>query len=230
MQAERMERITDSIVVSANDLKKIDEALSSFGDILKVDFQCKDRITRIENSIDSLLNYENTKNKQIIELTLHSRSNDFSRFVRLSFSKSAKKNIEMWISGPEDLVIAVGQKLDEIIEGMNPWYSGISKIDFSRLGFILFSILVLIYFCSKLLFENVPQGIGIQYLMLCLVLPFLPLVISFLIPKLSEKVFPLTYFAIGQGEKRYNDAEKLRWGILVAFVIAIIAGLLLRFV
>ena len=43
--------------------------------------------------------------------------------------------------------------------------------------------------------------------------------------KIRERLFPSITFAMGQGKRRHENLEKIRWGVVVAFVISLLAGL-----
>ncbi len=48
----------------------------------------------------------------------------------------------------------------------------------------------------------------------------------FFFNKLREKFFPIATFAIGQGKERYELEEKIRWSIIVALVVSVLASLI----
>ena len=43
--------------------------------------------------------------------------------------------------------------------------------------------------------------------------------------KLRDSVFPGGVFTIGQGESRFKDKERFQWGVIIAFAVSLVAGL-----
>ena len=51
------------------------------------------------------------------------------------------------------------------------------------------------------------------------------MVALFVFGRLYRKAFPLGDFALGQGAKRHATVENVRWGVIIAFVVAVVAAL-----
>ena len=53
------------------------------------------------------------------------------------------------------------------------------------------------------------------------------IVVGWGLNRIRERLCPPVTFAMGQGKRRHENFEKIRWGVIVAFTVSLSAGLLL---
>jgi hypothetical protein len=194
---------------------------------------CADSVERKFATAKSLLAYENTKAKRIVGLDLAVRSDDFKRTGHLRFSESVwggGETIVLGLEGPELDMLRVKDEILEILDGIRPWYSLLSRIDFQ---YPVWGAAAVFYMLMVLRYGSAPSApnpsIRLKDALLILFVVFGAfagtIALPFWLNRLRRRVFPRATFSIGQGERRFELAEKFRWVVVVGLFVSVLAGL-----
>ena len=187
---------------------------------------CNDDLVRRFESKQQLDEYENPVNRGIYALSYYARSrgSDTSAEVRFNL---ARNQIKVEISGAESTVLEVRDRLHEIIAGAKPWYWRIAKFDayFWFFLFAFFGGFVIGVMGSGT--KNEPLSFKFALLGAVVLLLFIGAIslVPWSLNRLRERFFPFAVYAIGQGKIRYDNDEKLRWGVIVAFIISLLSSI-----
>lgn len=193
---------------------------------------CVDGIQREFESASDLAAYDNVASRSIHGLTIRARSEDRETSASMSFNSGFTHGVRLNIEGPEDLVIVVRDKLQPLIADLRPWYSLIARIDFF---YVIWPLLVFMWMVllgmadsskpSKVLtFAEASRAAAIGLLFLVGVGGLV-----WGLNRLRERFFPDTFFALGRGVDRYHFDEKIRWVVIVGFVVNVVASLFVAF-
>jgi|SRR3990172_4862887 len=224
--------ISHAFVLTAVDAEKIWSMLAQSFDSVQASALCSDSIRREFTSADALIQYENPRSRAIRSLTYEARSDKPYARASIQFGGRYSSSVEMSISGPESSVLAIRDRLGEVLDGMRPWYSPISRVDF-------FYIVTGALFFAWLVFQGMSTGsasgkamtFGQASTAAAVLIAFLFGVGMFIwaLNRLRSRFFPVAAFAIGQGQGRFNFDEKLRWVVIVGFGVSVFASLVATF-
>lgn len=213
-----------AFVLTETDIRKIWSKLETFGKSVSAIVEFSDSIERQVESIESLIQFENSKRRKIQRIELLARSENGKNITRLELEDDEFRTVSISSSGDDSLVTQVGDQLPEIIEGLKPWYSPITKVD---LAFFIGAIVVIAVLLASLMFPELDGQraamsfneslIAITSILFALALVFL---VFKCLSNLKKAIFPKASFALGQGNERHELQEKIRWGVVVALVVS----------
>jgi hypothetical protein len=224
MQVNAQIEVPGAMVVDSEAIRKIWLQAEEFCAPVVATVTCSDDLVRVFESMQMLLDYENSKRAEIKRVEFECRSRENSRFVLVSLGRQYNDSISIRLSGEEADVSAVKTKLSDTIHGMKAWYSLIAKADmaaiFSAISFFVFVTLTLM--SSG---QTVSKGRTLKEA--AQIAPLVILILAaifmcvFVIIKIRSRFFPSTIFTIGQGLKRYQFDEQIRWTVIVSFFVGI---------
>jgi len=198
--------------------------------------KCLDDIEREYDTWKQFSSFENPPNKTIKHLIIKSRSDDYKKSAKIEFSDSMHRIIDINIDATEQVVSRLYDDISDIMDGIKPWYAGLTKIDFFDIfGIIFIPSFIILFAYAKSLPEKVqsnPSTFQDILLLISIIIMFFILLglIVISLNKFRERYFPLAYFAIGQGEQRFNLDEKIRWSVIVAFFVSISTSFVFWFI
>lgn len=233
MKASHCRSGKQPLLVEADDLESLCELISSFSEHIRITAKCRDNIEREPENLGELIAYENALAREIIELRIIGRSDDWERSVRLKLSNSLLESFSLDIEGPEDSVSQLADTLQEKLVGMRPWYASAAKTSMLAFGV---SITVFLALASIIIANILPKTPadssaapetwqrnafiwGIAFALL-----FGPPILGVVLDRVKARVFPVATFAIGQGLKRHNTGELVRSVVILGFVVSLVAG------
>ena len=233
MDVHYSDQLKQAFVVSPADLKKLVELLQRRIGKVNISADCIDEIEREFKTIKDLIAYENSKSKRIRSIHLRARSDDYSRSTTIVFRKPSWpwNGVSIDITGGEDVVSRLKEKVLDVFSGMRPWYSWIAFADLGAIFLIGYFMLFFIFQIS-IWFEWTPvldsppsasskaRGTVIGTLFLLVVLLGL-----WGFHRLRGFLFPKLVFTIGQEESRFKLLEKIRWGVVITFGVSLAASL-----
>lgn len=221
--------ISHAFVLTSVEAAKLWSILGGSFESVVASARCSDGIRREFQSQDQLTNYENPRTRAIRALILEARSRQPYGSASITLGGRYSSSIEVSISGDEITVLRLRDRIAEILDGMRPWYSPISRVDFFYIvgGALLLAFLVL---------QGVTSGSSSQKTLTfaqaagaaVIVIAFLILVGSLIwaLNRLRDRFFPITVFAIGQGQVRFEFDDKIRWVVIVGFGVSVFASIL----
>lgn len=213
-----------AFVLKQEQVKRIWESFQSRIGSPAIIIECSDEVRREHDNWKSFSNYENPPNKSIKRLIIKARSDDYSKRAEVEFSDSTYRVIDISIDASETVVTNLYDDISDILDGTKPWYSRLTKIDFFYvIGFVFWAGYMFLTFYTGEPEEKtaltVKQAVTATIVVVLLFAGLATLIWG--LNKLRHRIFPLAYFAIGQGLQRYELDEKIRWGVIVAFAISI---------
>ena len=243
MNARYSEFLKHTFVIGDSELRKIYKILQDrIGDV-EISTECADNIVRDFENIDELFAYENPESKEIRRLSLTARSDysdGFSKSAHIDFFDSDRNGISLNCKGSEDTVSKLKEDILNIIAGTRLWYEAMYSehiwTAFMGINGILFLSWLFLFLTS--LFMNLKWGRfsdpdpatvetvdALRTVMhVCWILF---LVFGFFYRKLRSRFFPPVVFAIGQGLSRFKHKEKVQWGVVIALIVSLAAGLII---
>jgi len=232
LEARANIELKHAFVLRASEVRKVWSFLSDSIGTVKATVSCVDHLERVFSSVEELANYENSRPRAIRSVSFTARSQNSNASAHLRLRGDSYSSISLDVEGPEPAVSQVRDRLSEVFDGMRPWYSAISRIDFFFviLGIIFFAFLVL----RGMHVSDTPEKSLTLLQALWLALIFIGIFLAigaliFFLNWLRRRFFPVACFTIGQGEDRYNFDEKVRWAVLVGFVVSLFASLVAAF-
>jgi hypothetical protein len=125
-------------------------------------------------------------------------------------------------------------KLEEVCEGMRPWYSWLATV--SLISFLVAFCLLIAVFSWIYQLQR-----GAKFYQLFVPETTLPppnvfwfyfwlVFLTWLVHLARVRVFPRGFFALGQGKRRFQNSEIVRIGVIVAVAINLITGVILAMV
>lgn len=227
----------DAFILDADSLCKIASRIESIGDF-HITVNCADGVERRFDSLDEAIAFENSTAREIQILQIGARSEDWQTSIKLRFRESSLGNINITCEGSDEFVTSTLESISEIVDGLMPWYGRISRFDFwYPITFVWFGYFG--YLMSKVRVKDSPSDESasttefLDFLVVsavvigALVFPFLA---SSAINKLRSNYFPIAEFALGQGVRRLDVKEKVRWTIVIGFIVSVVASVIVGLV
>ncbi len=224
--------LSQALVVGEDELKKLADLRSERIGQLEVWADCADDVSRTFKNVNELLAFENVRGKEIRRLHLSARSDDFEKRARIDFSGSRWPGIVLDFVGRDDVVSRLRTGVFDLVGGTLPWYAWLHRVDY---GFVAILACFLTWFGSLTAVafkwipvdgskEQNPSGSALAQLMVFGWFGVL-LATGILLNRFRNSVFPRAVFLIGQGKSRFQHLERIQWGIVIAFIVSISAGL-----
>lgn len=212
------------------------------GNLPTYEIDCNGGLTHRFKNLSDLLNYENAPGKEIATIDFYATSDSNQKTVSIKLFPSTHYSIRIRIEGPEKSVIDFKSKLEDRLAGMRPWYARIAKIHWgyrylsawafvcsviSIIGFQIFSIGIFRVFLKSEIFRSYGALIALTPLMIS---ASLILLFDSYLAKLHSKYFPISVLAIGQGLERHRHADKIRYTVIIGFLVSVVSGMLPLFI
>lgn len=218
-----------AFVVRQDGLQKIWKLLEDHIGAVNASAECSDDMVREFNNWEQLASYENPSTKKMLKLSIQSRSDDRNKSANVNFSDNSWGTIRIWIEAPKRVGAEVKDAISDILDGMKPWYSVLARVD---IPYVIIFVFGFAYIVSNIYFLNqptgTPKGISFEraFFLSGAVILFLGILAFFIwaLNKIWSWLFPVGFFALGQGEQRYKTVEKVQWGILITFLVSLVAS------
>ena len=230
MQAHWNISKNEAFVCEAEDLERLTKLLESHVGEVSWEITCADGIDRSGKDFTELLEFDNALDRRIQRLRLYARSNNAQCTVSVDLGGHFN-NVYAFIDGPIEFVEKLRPTLESQLSGLRAWYKRVARMDFV----IVVCLLLLSIFIASMLAvavdlvdssnessEPTARGRALVYTVIGGAL-----VIGWSLNKVRERLFPSVTFAISQGTRRHEYLEKVRWSVIVAFGVSLLAGLLL---
>ena len=232
MNVQYSDEPKQTFVVDGPELKKLARLLQDRIGKVHISVECVDGISREFNTVRDLIAYENSKSKRIHRIHIRSRSNDYSKSATIVFRDSFRfgAGVSIDVIGREDVVSRLKEEILDVMAGMRPWYNVIARAD-------LFIVLVIgygiLYFIAKIVvgFKWAPlsdSSVSQSSRRKAEAIVLLFFLGVYGLDQLRGFLFPKLVFTIGQGESRFRLLEKVRWCVIIALLVSIIAGIITK--
>lgn len=224
----RIEETTKgSYVIRSCELSKLWNLLEDEVGNVTSSVDCSDKIQRELKSWEDLNSYDNLSRKQILKLTLRAGSILSEKGISISFKSDESFSVFVTIECPERELLHLKKSVFDILEDMKHQVLSI----FTGRGFIALCIIYLVgswaivrstvnlFLYGAFSLSNEQMSV---YPVLFTFLGLLPFVLlGYPLYPVFRKAIPIAYFAIGQGESRYEN-WKLRWRIVLGMISTLI--------
>lgn len=230
-------RRNHAFVVTRDDIEKLAGALTGHFQSITISAQCSDAVVRRFDSHNQLVLYENPPSKRIVSLSISSHKSDMSRYYAHADIEIGQSGGRISISASEGISLRLRDKISDIFDGMKPWYSIFTKIDFTYLLIVpIFVLIALSAIASILPSRETPIDRGIGEAARLALISISIVAVSALafwgavwwLNRLRDRLFPVVYFALGQNENGYTTDDKLRWstiGITATLILSVLIAL-----
>lgn len=226
MKAESRFDTKKAFVLDPQNVKKIWDLLEGADLEVEATLECADGISRKTKLMEEVLGYDNPIRAEIKSLRLVGTSSSISSYSTITLGGAHSTSVSFSLNGHVDKVSELRIKLMDIVDGMKPWYDLFARFDFGAAVIIIF-VVVGMYFSFLASGQSKGEVEPVHALsataITIAVFGVLSL-IGWVITRLRRRFFPVAVFDIGQGAKRNEFAEKVRWGVIVAFVVSILAA------
>ena len=228
MEAQTRFDAQHAFVLEVEHVEKIWCLLEEQGMVVKATVDCSDGIVRHYEEKGSLASYENPKRAAISAVSFSGRIVEPFATAEIDLGARYSKSVSVSISGEETLVSSMRMSISDIVDGMKPWYSRIAVLDLSTIWFSIFMVLLLLAQLMGSSGEAKPSIPFTKALSMVVVVAAVIGVVAFVIGGVSwlrNRYFPVATFALGQGASRHDHFERIRWAVIVAFVISLAASI-----
>ena len=223
-------RCVGSFTVNSCDVEKICKLLESQIGPPKISTECLDDVERSFNSFDELASYENPSTRRITSLSISSsvswQKEASVAIERASVYFHSDEAVLITVEGQERDSVELRDQLNEIVHGTKNWFTFITKTLNSIVTSFLVSfiwMMILLYYVrststpesTQTSWMEVPFPILVLTLATVILVVFAPpIAMPFALERMQKSLFPRTYFALGQGKRRYQTTERIRWGLV----------------
>ncbi|MGA8831374.1 MAG: hypothetical protein ACLQT6_16810 [Desulfomonilaceae bacterium] len=231
MKAEHDKDFDGPFIVGEEQLEKICSLLEKYVGNIEISVDCAGNISYYPESIKELLALDNPKGKEILNLKLDARSREPHKRASVHFLGTRAGSISSEYKIPDDTLEILRSRIYDIISGLRPWYNFIYSKWFSLTVSSLFWAGIGVWLFTTFprgAFDNRPVDlIAFTFLVLAGVIVLLRFSVGYVLIKIRNWIFPSAVFLLGQGKTRFNDMEKLRWGVFVSFVVSLFSGVII---
>lgn len=232
-------------VVRPSDVKKICQILGEIDEDISISAHCSDGIERDFESTEELISYENATDKRVTScffISSGSNRDDSSEAIyRAMVSLHSNGTVSVEVRGGEKEGLELRDRLKDVVDGTRPWYRFASRILYSGYSApALFSawavFLYYLYFELRYRFgpdnaqemASPPEASFLLILVVSVIVLIVvgvpPFFLMYLAGRFRDWLFPSAYFAIGQGERRYETQEKFRWLFLTLALTIVVSA------
>ena len=223
MNVHYSKKLSHAFVANSDNLEKLVKLLQNRVGEVNISTDCADGFSRDFNTIEDLIDYENPYSKEIRRIDLSARSDGYKKSADIDFAGGiSQRGILIRFKGGEEVVLGLRDKTQDIIAGMRPWYSWISRINSDYTMGIIVWLLYLTVRLARSWLSISDYEVELGYVIMIPLLFIILLIALFF----GKRLFPPAAFAIGQGNGRYKLKEQIRWCVVVAFLVSVAAGVL----
>ena len=219
-----------AVVCEAEDLERLIRLLDSEVGELPWEIVCADGVTRSGKNVATLLEFDNAPNRKIQRLRIRAGGYVAERNASVQLGGPLDV-LDATIEGPSEFVDQLRPALESQLSGLRVWYGSLTGVNFFIVSMILLMLLLVTVFIAEVFgftqSSNEPPepSRGAQVFVVTLLAGIS--VIPWGLNKIRDRLFPCVSFAIGQGKRRHEFLEKVRWGVIVAFGVSLSAGVVL---
>lgn len=221
-----------AFVVQPSDLVKLWKLLAKDNGAPIVSVDCTDDIRRQFDNLEELLSYDNPSTKRIKALFFTSSLHD-REYASITFEEQRYIHavICVHIESEDRLDSTIRDGIVDIIEGMKPWYSPFARTTFPFGSLVTVCTYTGLWWLSAELSLKLVSLKDASESTVIFFLVALSVFTAFIMTGLNRlrlRAFPVCCFALGQGERRYDAEERIRWGVIVALLVSVVAAVVVQ--
>jgi hypothetical protein len=220
MQTKKQVSLKQAFVLEWNDLAVFDELVrDGRQNSYEIRANCADGATRTFTSLKEIEEYDNSISKAIQTLKLQATGNTYADRASINFSDGSLFNVDFEAAGEDKAVTEFVSAVQERIREMRPWYALFPEFGWLNGVLIVVGGTLGLYAMYRLV-----SGTATKFSNLGLVALGLSWV-GLLLDKIKEKLFPQSVIALGATQRMHKKKEILRVGVVLAFIVNVVAGL-----
>lgn len=225
MQVHANSDFLPAVTVDPESLRRLWAHVYEFTAQAKATAHCLDDIVRKFDSVDSLLEFENSPRTKMTALIIDGRSLDRERAILITIGRHSWAPTTVSLEGEEFDVSAVRTKVSDTVHGMKAWYSPVAKVElplfFLGVFFFIFVVLQLMGFPEPAIRSGRSFKDALKVLLPAVSLLSGIAAVVIAVAKLRTRFFPVVSFATGQGTRRHQIDDQVRWTVFIAFLVGV---------
>jgi hypothetical protein len=235
-----------AFVLEADDLHRLENLLeqsiaSEESSTATYEVRLSDRSVINAGSADEVLELPNSKIRSITSIFVTTAYTNREIHARLSLENDRNRPVSYHLTGEDDKVLILADRLDEYLFGLRPWYSRLTRFSFvfflSALyvvGYVLAALAAATdYFLLDILpgqpatsnSNSDPLAFGVLLVLFAAVFA-----ICLALDWILKKIFPVGTFAVGQELKRHKTLGGVRAAVVGTILLSIPAGLFVNYI
>jgi len=225
------EKVVQPFVMREVHVRKVWEVLTRTMGVVRVRAECLDGLSRSVDSLVELLSYDNRRGRAIVSLSFRAHSPERNAHCTITYARNLQRPIEISCEGEEESISTLRRELRDINEAMRPWYASVAQLDIAALTIGGGILLVIALVSARALgWVPVPPKTAISEAEKSIQsakifgLILLGLVGLGILNSTRDRVFPAGEFTLGEGEERYEVNEKIRWAVVIGFLVSLAAS------
>jgi hypothetical protein len=219
--------IHQPFVIGVAEVAKIIDLLTRRIGPVRLEAHCTDSLIRSFSDLDSLSRFENESARKITELDIVASSEDRGKRASIHLTDSEYNQIFVAMSGPQQEIERLNPEVHAIIKGLRPWYYLLADYHPNSVIFMFFAIFGLSAGLVGLAGLIAQFFTPVERLSAFIALLVSGILTVALTTYVRPRICPVGVFAIGQQKTWHDFLDKVRWGVCVALVVGIAAGLIL---
>jgi len=237
MKVSRQVFLQKSFIFKPVDAQKL---YSSFKELVgqpRFRIECSDGLDRELGDLDSLLDFENALSKQVESVIITAASESREQRATLKLTTRSQSTVFISLEGSEDVISKLNEAIEDRIEGMNPWYALVTRINFINIALAVLVGAYLIMLTAGALGllggqASSPSKTDSRTEAYANLLIIGTVALAFAgawgLNRVRDRLFPTGTFAVGQGEERHKRQEMWRWAVVIGFLVSLVAGVALE--
>ena len=227
MNVSRSEFSKRAFVLSEEDLRALSETVGVLG-APKYKLDCSDALSREPQALDDVLRFDNSPERSIVRLTLTACTSDLKSWASISFGNEEFINLRIQLEGSEEAIVPLNRELESRLAAMRPWYAIMTRGDVFLLSMaflfgLVFLLAAVVAFGPDRIASSPTPDLRREARSVALGLgtPAVWFGLAWLLHRARNWLFPIGSFVLGSGKARYDVREKIRWTVVVGFVVSV---------
>lgn len=225
MQVHATSEFSPAIIVDSDSLQRLWAHVDVFAGPPSATVSCSDGVERKFAALDEMLKYENTTRAAAQTFELYGRTHDSERSVSVTVGRRYGAPATVSIRGEEQDVTSTKTRFMDTIAGMRAWYSPAATVDLYIVWSVIFITIVLVF--QLMAPSQAPSRPGRSFseairVLGSTLLVFMPVLLTVVATaKLRARYFPRVSVVLGQGARRHQVDEQVRWTVIVGFIVGL---------
>lgn len=218
-------------VFDSADLGRLLSAATSGMSVIKITIKCSDGVSLTTENCDEILNFKNPESQSIVGLEIGATGGDRNIIV-FEINQSMPSNCRLSVSGEELFASKVFREIQDILDHARPWYGKALEIPWPII--FINGVLSLIFLVPATIFLSIRLGFlsgeinfvsrqrnDLSPMLFGMTVGAAPFLWVWFYRVFLNRFFPVLFFEIGDGLKRYKKIVIAR-----GFVAAVLSSLL----
>ncbi len=221
-------------VFDSKDLRRLLDVATSGMSTVMITIKCSDGVSLTAENCEEILKFKNPESQSIVGLEVGARGDGNS--VLFEINQSLPWNCRLSVSGDEFFSSKVSREMQDILDHARPWYGKAIEMPWPAIlinGFIFAVLAVPISILALVSFEIIPgelrvvdsKKIDLSAITFGMIVGCSPFLLASFYRFFLAKFFPILFFEIGDGIKRYRNIVIAR-GFAAAVFSSVVASVI----